>query len=288
MKSVIFYSISIVLCFLHAEAQSEDSTKYVPLENCLQSSSVQFSARSLGGHSGFCIEATLKNTGNESLNVMIEPGRRLVADSSMYQDIFIVKKQLLSLLPGEKKKISVYGFCCESSDRGPQKDLKYSVGYMAPPAWVNLAEYIDTNDFPVSAVQSAVWVVSNNHDIAGVDCGDSKKTYALRKTLCDLTGKEMPWATLKYKEDSTVVFTGTVNRIRGDIQYYVRYNTSITIYLTDAYGRIVKTLMDPTIQGIGRQTYYLDLDVSSYPAGDYEVRVYEDESILLERKKFTI
>ncbi|KAF5051600.1 hypothetical protein DSECCO2_417320 [anaerobic digester metagenome] len=288
MKAIVLFIAAILVLMLPAKAQTPDSSSYVSLEKCLQSSSVQFSARCLGGHSGFCIEAKLRNNGSSVIKVMVEPGRRLVADSAEYQDIFIVKAKYITLLPGKEEKVQLYGFCCESSDWGPGVDLKYKAGAMAPPAWVKLAAFINQNNFPDNAVQHAIWVMSNNHDIAGVDCNNREQTIALRKMLCDLTGKEMPWATVNYKQDSTMVFTGVINRIRGDIQYYVRYNCPVTIVLTDNYGRLIKTLMEPTIQGIGRYTFTLDLDVSDYPSGDYEVRIYEDGAILLDRRKFAI
>jgi len=288
MKPVIIFIAAMLFAVIQSAAQKPDSSAYVTLEKCLQSSSVQFSARCLGGHSGFCIEAKLRNNGSSAINVMVEPGRRLVADSAEYQDIFIVKAKYITLLPGKEEKVQLYGFCCESSDWGPGVDLKYKAGAMAPPAWVKLAAFINQNNFPDNAVQHAIWVMSNNHDIAGVDCNNREQTIALRKMLCDLTGKEMPWATVNYKQDSTMVFTGVINRIRGDIQYYVRYNCPVTIVLTDNYGRLIKTLMEPTIQGIGRYTFTLDLDVSDYPSGDYEVRIYEDGAILLDRRKFAI
>jgi len=288
MKPVIIFIAAMLIVIIQSAGQKPDSAAYVTLEKCLQSSSVQFSARSLGGHSGLCIEAKLRNNGSSAINVLVEPGRRLVADSAQYQDIFVVKAAYITLLPGKEEKVRLYGFCCESSDQGPGADLEYKAGAMAPPVWVTLAAYINQNNFPDVAVQNAVWVVSNNHDISGVDCDNREQTLALRKMLCDLTGKEMPWATIQYKQDSDVVFTGDVSHIRGDIQYYVRYNCPITIILTDSYGRLIKTMMEPTIHGIGRYTWTLDLDVTDFSSGDYEVRIYEDSNILLDRRKFTI
>lgn len=269
-------------------AQTIDTAAYMPLEKCLQMPGVKFTARCLGGHSGKCIEAVLRNNGSSPIQVRVEPGRRLVADSAKYQDIFVVKSNFITLQPGCEEKVELFGFCCESSDWGPGLDLKYSPGFMAPAAWVKLASFLDRNNFSTNAMQHAVWVLSNNHDIAGVDCGNREQTIALRQYLCDLTGKEMPWATIQYKQDSNVVFTGALTRIRGDIPYYVRSNSSVGVFVTDYTGRIVETLMTPSIHRSGQHNYSLDLDVSGYPKGDFEVRVYEDGTKLLERKRFSI
>lgn len=234
------------------------------------------------------IEAAMKNNTNQPMNVLVEPGRRLIADTARCQDLFIVKAYFVTIAPNSEVKVNIRGFCCESDNSAPIKEMKYSPGYMAPEKWVKLATFINQNEFPEDATQHAVWVISNEHDIAGVDCNNREQTIALRKMLCDLTEKEMPWATIQYKEDSTVVFTGVVNHIRGDIQYYVRYNCPVNIVLTDKDGRLVKTLMESRLHGIGRYTFTLDLDVSEYPSGEYEVRIYEDEAILLDRRKFGI
>lgn len=287
MRKILFIPVMMVMAFL-SNAQTIDTAAYMSLEKCLQLPGVKFTARCLGGHSGSCIEATLRNNGSSVLKVRVEPGRRLVADTAKYQDIFVVKTNLITLLPGTEEKVELFGFCCESSDFGPDLDLKYSSGFMAPPAWVKLASFLDKNKFPNTAMQHAVWVLSNDHDIAGVDCENREQTIALRKLLCDLTGKEMPWAIIQYKQDSNVVFTGDVSRIRGDISYYVRSNASVGVFVTDYTGRVVETLMTPSIHRSGQHNYSLDLDVSEYPKGDFEVRVYEDGSKLLERKRFVI
>lgn len=234
------------------------------------------------------IEAAMKNNTNQPMNVLVEPGRRFIADTARCQDLLNVKSYYVTIAPNSETKIKIRGFCCESSNSSPIYDMGYDVGFVAPEPWVKLASFIDRNSFPDGAVQHAVWGISNGHDIAGVDCGSREQTIALRKILCDLTDKEMPWTTVQYKQDSTVVFTGAVTRIRGDIHYYVRYNCPITIILTDNNGRLIKTLMEPAIHGIGRYTFTLDLDVSDYPSGDYEVRIYEDGAILLDRRKFGI
>jgi len=278
----------MMLAAFTLNAQTIDTASYMPLEKFLQLPDVKFSARSLSGFTGPCIEATLRNNGSSPVKVRVEPGRRLVADSSEYQDIFVVKTNLITLLPGTEEKVKLFGFCCESSDHSPALNLKYSPGYMSPQSWVKLASFLDRNNFPEYAMQSAVWVLSNNHNIAGVDCGNRQQTIALRKLLCDLTGTEMPWATIQYKQDSNMVFTGVVTRIQGEIAYYVRSNSSVSVYVTDYSGRVVETLMNPSVHRSGQHVYPLDLDVSEYPKGDFEVRVYEEGTKLLERKRFSI
>jgi hypothetical protein len=288
MKPAIVVIAAMLLFILQPAAQKPDPSAYITLEKCLTEPGFGFSAKYIGSAGGMHIEAAMKNKSNQPMNVLVEPGRRLIADTARCQDLFIVKAYFVTIAPNSEVKVNIRGFCCESDNSAPIKEMKYSPGYMAPEKWVKLATFINQNEFPEDATQHAVWVISNGHDIAGVDCGNREQTLALRKILCDLTGKEMPWATVQYKEDSTVVFTGVVNRIRGDIHYYVRYNCPVNIVLTDKDGRLVKTLMESRLHGIGRYTFTLDLDVSDYPSGDYEVRIYEDEAILLDRRKFGI
>jgi hypothetical protein len=288
MKPAIVFIAAMLLFILQPAAQKPDPSAYITLEKCLTDPGFGFSAKYIGSAGGMHIEAAMKNKSNQPMNVLVEPGRRFIADTARCQDLLNVKSYYVTIAPNSETKIKIRGFCCESSNSSPIYDMGYDVGFVAPEPWVKLASFIDRNSFADGAVQHAVWVISNGHDIAGVDCGNREQTLALRKILCDLTGKEMPWATVQYKEDSTVVFTGVVNHIRGDIHYYVRYNCPVNIVLTDKDGRLVKTLMESRLHGIGRYTFTLDLDVSEYPSGEYEVRIYEDEAILLDRRKFGI
>jgi hypothetical protein len=265
-----------------------DKDKYISIEKLTKSGLLSTEVKGVGGHQENCIEFFLKNLTNDSLFVLIEPGRRLTADDSVYQDIFIVKKNLIALRPLESRTVNGYGFCCQSHDGSPAKDSKFSLGYMSPIDWIKLATVIDENNFPVGAIQSAVWAISNNHELSSIHDQNMESIYLLRKTVADIKGIEIPWYSMSYVKDTARVFSGIPEKVFGDLDYYINTNSVITINIRDKKGILVKTLVKDDSKGPGKYQYKMNLLVKGWPKGEYTVYVFQDFSNLNLKKKFVL
>lgn len=292
MKKICHITIPALIAFIlpyMALSQSSDD-RYVPLGKAVQQKEISIKLKSLGGHTCECVQLEITNKNTDSLFVYVEPGRRLIASDSSKQDILIVRKDLLALKAAEKKTIPLYGFCCESSNGCPFKEMKYSIGFMAPKKWVELANFIDTGNFDQFSIQSAVWVLSDNHDLSSVFSSDKEKTMVLRKKLSELTGKEIPWYNTNYETsgDSAVVFTGRHNKISGPVDFYVKNTTQVTIRVLNEKGAQVKMLEAPAPYNPGFYSYYMDLDVSGWPKGQYFLCIYEEGLVMTVKKPFSI
>ena len=282
-----FVLLAVIFLSMRNNGNS-NSEKYISIEKLTQSGLLKTEVKGLGGHQENCIEFSLKNLTNDSLFVLVEPGRRLTADDSVYQDIFIVKKNLIALSPLESKTVSGYGFCCQSNDHSPAKDSKFSLGFMAPKDWIKLATVIDENKFPVGAIQSAVWTVSNNHPLSSIYDENMESISLLRKTVAEIKGIEIPWYSLTFVKDTARLFSGKPERVFGDLDYYINSNSSITINIRDKKGILVKTLVKDDSKGPGKYQYKLNLLVKGWPKGEYTVYVFQDFSNLNLKKTFVL
>jgi hypothetical protein len=270
------------------EDKISNKDKYISIEKLTKSGLLKTDVKGMGGYQENCIEFSLKNLTNDSLFVLVEPGRRLTADDSVYQDIFIVKKNLIALGPLESKTMSGYGFCCQSHDHSPAKGSKFSLGYMTPKEWIKLATVIDENKFPAAAIQNAVWTVSNNHPLSSIYDEDIESISLLRKTVAEIKGIEIPWYSLTFVKDTARLFSGKPERVYGDLDYYINTNSNITINIRNKKGILVKTLVKDDSKGPGKYQYKLNLLVKSWPKGEYTVYVFQDFSNLNIKKTFVL
>jgi len=261
---------------------------YISIEDLIEKSAIDVSVLGVGGYQEECIDFEITNNTDSILYLRIEPGRRLVSQDSTLQDIFIVKEVLIDLIARSTTILKGYGFCCEATCGSPYKNSIFSIGFMAPESWIKLAEVINKYDFPTSAVQSAIWVLSNDHSFSSVHSDDLEKIAPLRKTLAEILDLEIPWYTLSYVQDTTTLFSDRPEKIYGEFEYYVANNCIITINIRNNNGEVVKTLVKESPVSPGTYTYTLNQDVSLLPKGDYEVYIYEDYAKLKLKKKFTL
>jgi len=279
VKHTILFAFFVSFIFAFSWKQPlPEKDKYVALETYLKTGSVAAKLVSLGGHSENCMSIELSNLSKDTVFLFLEPGRRLLASDTTMQDILIVKKENVLLAPLTSKKINGYGFCCESTNRSPATGTPYAIGHMAPASWVKVAEFISNNKFPAGAVQSAVWVMSNDHDISSVHGTDAETIHPLRKFLGEIKGVEVPWYSVIYAKEGDRVFSGKENFIMGKLPYKLKNNAIVTIVVRDKWGHVAKTLVEEAAMGPGSKEYDLDLDVKGWGNGVYTITIMEDYS----------
>lgn len=267
---------------------SDNNEKIKPLNDYVTTNKLSVTVLSLGGHSENCVELTIKNKGLKAITSFLEPGRRLVSFDSAEQDIFIVKKKSFTVPPLAQVTIKGYGFCCQSSNHSPKKGSGFSVGYIAPEEWIALADTIDHNNFSSSAIQSAVWSLSDGHNIASIHGEDREQTLPLIRTVAAIRNITLPWYSYTYVNDSTRLFSGEPAQIHGRFDYFLKNNAAVSIVVKNEKGRLMQHLEKGHIYGHGKQSFTVDFKVKHWPKGEYEIIVVEDFWNINSVKKFVI
>ncbi|MFH0896070.1 MAG: hypothetical protein V2A54_16680 [Bacteroidota bacterium] len=286
--TALFVTVFSIVSISSVNKISVRNDSYKSIADFTQSKSLNVKIKGMGGHSENCLEFELKNTTSDTLFIRLEPGRRILSDDSTKQDILIVKEALICLYPRETKKIKGYGFCCCAHRGGPGPDNKFSIGYMAPPSWVKMAEAINIGNYSPGAIQHTVWCMSDNIDISSISGTTPDETLKLRKIVAGLKGIEIPWYTTSFLSDTARAFSGKHESVSGEIEYYLKQNSVISIKVRNKFGQIVKTLVAASANGPGSYTYPMELNVINWPKGEYEIAVYEDGSNLNTKKKFSL
>jgi hypothetical protein len=287
MRYLLILSILTNIQTKSAFAQ-ENLDKYISVQSLNSKGFISTELKSLGGHTSDCIELELQSHSDDSQYCWIEPGRRLVSRDTNEQDILIVKQYLIPLGPRQKITLRLFGFCCESTMATPKPNSKFSLGHMAPAEWIQLAVFISQNSFPASAIQSAVWVLSNHHELGSIHYSDFKAIYPLRAELARILNEPIPWYYITYEHDDTLVFSGRHETVYGDITFESRNNGVATIHVRDGKGRLMAMINQGSAVGPGEHRYPLTLDVRGWPKGEYRVVVTEDYSNMIARYVFRL
>lgn len=287
IKYILLFSFFVVNAGF-TNYSHKKATEYISIQDLYEKNIIDLNILSKGGYQEECIELEIENLQDTTVYVKVECGRRFISLDSTIQDIFIVKEIFLEILSHAKAKINGYGFCCQATNASPYKSAIFDVGFMAPESWIKIAEIINENDFPASVIQNAVWVLSDNHSLSSVHSDDLTSIFPLRKALAEYLNIEITWYTLTYAEDTTNLFSDRPTKIFGEINYNISNNTVITINIRNIHGEVVKTLVKESFVNPGIYKYVLELDVSNYPKGEYEVYFYEDFANLKFKKKFVL
>ncbi|HLP56965.1 MAG TPA: hypothetical protein VK151_18145 [Fluviicola sp.] len=286
--SICCFGLIVFLFSGPAAIAAKPDSVYVSIEELMNNKQLSGTIKGKGGYQAECIEFDLKNLTRDTLFIELEPGRRLVSKDTAEQDILIVKRRRFSLAPLAALVFSGFGFCCESRRHAPAAQSDFSVGYMAPPEWQKLTNLIDQNNFPNSAIQSAIWCISDNHDLSSIHDEDQGKIRSLKRTVAMIKGMEVPWYSVTYETEPGTLFSGKAESVYGEVTYYLSNNALVSINVRDKNGVVVANLEKGTAKGSGEYTYPLALSVKGWPKGEYEIAVYEDYSRLIKRVKFIL
>lgn len=264
--------------------------EFISIEKLVKNGELNVSIKSLGGHQQECVEFTIKNLTGDTVFARIEPGRRLHCEDTTMQDIFIVKHKNIVLPPNEDLVVNGYGFCCKSHHHSPKKETAFTIGAMAPEGWQKLAKVIDENNFPVKAIQDAVWCLSNDHEISAITDKNPNSVELLRRTVAGIKGMEVPWYTIIYAEAETEnqLFSNEHEKVTGQIKYHTNGNAIISVVVKDAKGQALQTLVKAASKSSGSYTYDLNLNVAGWPKGEYGIYIYEDYSNLNKKTTFKL
>jgi hypothetical protein len=281
------FFIYVLICNITL-LQAHVKSPIISIEDAYTLNKIALSIKGNGQHKGNSTIFDVENKSQEAIILHLEFGRRLICEDSLMQDLLIVKEQLITLQPKERKNINGFAFCCQSNYKCPKKDIEFKVGYMAPADWIKLSEVINKNKFPEEAVQNAIWAISDNHEIGSIHTANMEDIQLLRETVASIKNIELPWYSIFYLKDSERVFSGKHYKLKGKFEYNKKNNGITTIQIRNKSGRIMTASVKNAAQGPGTYQYPVDLNITGWPKGEYEFLVFEDQSQLILKKAFTL
>jgi len=206
---------------------------------------------------------------------LVEAGRKFNSLNDGEQDILVVKNKKFCLGKGQTDTIKVTGFCCESSKSSPKKNSLFGIGILAPTTWLILTNLINEFNFPPAAIQNAIWVLSNNHDIRSIPAFNTPETDKLRHTVADILDIELPWYSFTYAHDSNDLFTGRKTHLFAEVPFSIPFQALISMQIADKNGNILNDAYVGSFKA-GDNTLRISIPIEHWAIDEYDLFIIED------------
>ena len=257
----------------------------VTLESALKKNLVKTCLQSKGGHSGFCVNMNIKNTSPDSLEVLIEAGRKLNSIDPTEQDLLVVKEERVALNRGEDKTVTLKSYCCQMSNHSPKPGSSYDLRAVWDTNLVKVARYLNNSNYNSSEEQEAVWAISEGRSAASVTGKDDSTTLQLRRFIASVKGEVLPWYTVsshtRVQKSGEIVSRAIV--LRGLLTCTASVQQYAYMQLLDEDGKIVAQVTGNWYYP-GQNEQFVDLPLNGLVHGNYRLQIVSDKEVILNQK----
>jgi len=283
MNRLFFITLFLFSLMMRANHQK------LNLQNAVQMNLVKAKAQSLGSHQGYCMNIYLKNLSNDSLIVIVEPGRRLNSLDDKNQDILIVKEEVIFLSKMEDKWTKVKGYCCQANNYSPPQDAKYDINTMADSGLVAVARYLNLCNLNDHVEQQAIWAISDKKPTANIADKTDSLIQPLRKLVANLKGEPLPWYTIISR--TFVYRSGTMENfpqlLKGKLNYSNDKDGYVTLFILDQKGNPVCLVRNEWLKACANENYDLNIPIKGLAKGKYTIGLKSSDKELA-KKEFEI
>ncbi|KJS04409.1 MAG: hypothetical protein VR77_12000 [Flavobacteriales bacterium BRH_c54] len=290
LKKMCLYGTAAFLCLIlsshYPQKNYSISSNTISIESALKYDLISYEIVNNGSHKGECVTINLQNKTSRTLNLMIELGRNLISIDTNKQDILIVKEAFFTLTPMGSSAKNLFGFCSQAHKSSPSEGEKYLIGEMKDANIIKLAEHLNKNKYPVSAMQYAVWTLTNNRPVASIFHENRDSIVGLQEFLSYKENKVTPWYSIEYMpNDSTGMVSNKAKNIYGTLKADLEKGRVIKVVVYDLYNisqirKDIKVLEKTKEQPIV-------VDISELPKGRYRM-LFTSLAGRIDEKKFWI
>ncbi len=268
--------------------QAAMAVEFTPLIELLERGQVTLQPKGLGGHSGDCLSVDVRSTSSTPLRTSIPAGWVFVSEVPEVQDLIVMREEAIALAPRGQATVTCRAFCCEASNSGPDAGEVYRKGHPAGKKLIALAQLVDSSDYADNIVQSAVWVLSNGHDIGSLGALDGSAEDTLRNQLSLLSGQPAPRYTVRYAPSEHAACSGRPESISRIIDYTTAGAQRLTVIVKNDAGRLMEVMYDRELMAPGQYSMPVTAHVLDWPKGRYAFYVYTDEASPVSRLPFVL
>lgn len=255
--------------------ESQSKTRIIGILEALSQKKVKAEAFSLGGHMGYCAKIKIQNLTGDSLIVLIESGLKLNSVENSTQDLLVVKSIFIRLAKNETKTEKVKGYCCQASNRSPFENAKYSILKTNDTNLIQLAKYLDHNEFQSGLEQSAVWALSNNRPTASIASSDDTCSILLRTFVSKVKHEPLPWYSV---ESSTFQYTNGLIEIvplvlKGKVNFTLEEDCYSEFLICNEEGLPVAFIKQEWLRRSINYEYLINVSVKGLDKGKYYIQL---------------
>lgn len=281
------YGIGIFLIIVLAISYCFTGTENnLLLDKAIKDNIISFKALGYqrGTHYTLPIEIEVKNNSKKAINLEVPSGTMFIAEDSAYQNMLVTKTEVIALNPGKTKTVPIHGMCTEHSDIAPGPNNSYTYSGTASNNMIQLARFIETNNYFDPTGQDAVWCIANNLSLDNIAFYDSKQWNAITDFLSKLTGKKKPTIPDERNYERNWHSTIVSIPVTGSIHYKYPIPKNLHVALFDKNNVIVRELYKED-NAVGEKTIPYQFDAKIYTDEYYFIKLIVDGEVWMQQKR---
>jgi len=194
---------------------------------------------------GECISIEVKNLTGNLLNLKLETGRKLICDYDSIQNMMITKQLLFALNGKGTATYNAYAMCIEKNDHAPDNRSTFKIGGIADNYLIQLAQFIEKNNYQDIAGQNAVWVLTNKSDTSSIYSSDNAEKYNLKKFVSQFNITKADNKIVPVVEPKNTIFIERDEyNISGIIKWTMKTAGYASLFVYDEQGNPVTMIFD--------------------------------------------
>lgn len=265
---------------------SANSKTILTFKKAIESNIINAKSINIGGYQGQCMQLTLTNLTNDSLEVQLEPGLILDSKKNERQDILVVQEEFFVL--GAKKSLTkkIKGYCCQASKSAPNSGDYYTFNLKSDDALNRLAQFLNNKNYNKDAEQQAIWAISDKKNTANITGGNDSLQVELRHFVARLKGEPIPWYILETKTinyASGNMETIPIN-LKGEINFTLPQESYTTMHVLDKKGEEVSKIIKQYLKAGANQKMPLKLPVFGLAKGKYLIELRTEKNIVCQKE----
>jgi len=258
------------------------------LSDAINDKSVRMSAVNVEGRfKGKTTNLTIANNTKNDLDVKVNLGIFLKPDDSNCQPMLLAGGEQLTIKAGATREITVMTFCGNAPKNCPEKNLRYSFSHVGNDDLIKVLEYIKANSLYDFLGQSAVWAMTNGHELSDLyDDSRQATAQALVDYIIKLTGRKRPDY---YAVQQTTEAPGQPAYVPKPLKIIAKFEIgldapkTLTLGVFNDKGEMIQKVFENKEFGARGHRFEVEFEAADVPSGKYYIRIKEYDNVLQEK-----
>lgn len=255
------------------------------LSDAIRMNIVKVQGTGNGGYTGQALQLKITNNSGNPLLLTVDPAVIFRPADTAQQDLVLAGNEKISVQPFKEAGAVVQTFCAKSYARAPVKGEAFSFLKKGSDTLEKVLVFLRQNNLLYSPLaQSAVWVVTNDHDLEGVYQPTMvKQSEKLVAYLSGITGKAVPKVFRVHEhrtEPGKPVFNPKAFTIVANFEQTLNAPEVLSLGVYNEAGAMIQPVFENRQFGKGGHRFKVDFEARNVAAGTYYIRLSSGEQIL--------
>ena len=271
-------------------AINSSTVETINIEDAIKQKLIKVTAMSNGQYYDESVILSVQNLSPKTITLSIPPCYSFYPLAEGEQTLITTEEQLITLNSKESKKQPLKAFCSEASDAVPTENTQFTFRNTQRKDLQKLMEYTSKHKVSPSALQDAIWAVSDGNSIANI-FAETAEDKDLRAYVAETTGRTNPWYTSPQNHqlnESRNIVSETV-KIEGDLVFSLPETTTFYQEIRNKAGEVqLKGTKMLTLTKGENIKFHFRIEVTGWEKGEYDVFVISTKNKVVTNYSFAV